>query len=75
MSNKKTIDIQKITNPFEKDILKLLEEKEKYVYGDIIKDLKLSATKGQESILSLIKRGFIKHVDQSSYLKLNVNIK
>lgn len=75
MSDKKTIDIQEITNPFEKDILKLLKEKEKYVYGDIIKDLQLSTTKGQESIISLIKRGFIKHVDKSSYLMLNVNIK
>lgn len=75
MDNKKTIDIQNITNPFEKDILVLLNEKEQYLYGDIIKDLKLSATKGQVSILSLIKRGFIKQVDQSSYLKLNVNVK
>ena len=75
MSNKETVDIKNITNQFEKDILKLLKEKEKYVYGDIIKDLKLSTTKGQESILSLIKRGLIKHVDKSSYLMLNVNIK
>ncbi|WP_319499431.1 hypothetical protein [uncultured Draconibacterium sp.] len=73
--SRETIDIQKISNQFEKDILKLLEEKEKCVYGDIIKDLKLSARKGQELIYSLINKGFVKRVDQSSYLKLNVDIK
>ncbi|HYQ58418.1 MAG TPA: hypothetical protein VEP89_13845 [Draconibacterium sp.] len=75
MNSKKTIDIQKIDNPSEKDILMLLKSKEKYVYGDIIKDLRLSTTKGQKLIYSLIKQGFIKHVDQSSCLKLNVEIK
>nr|WP_319569480.1 hypothetical protein [uncultured Draconibacterium sp.] len=73
--SKETIDIQEISNQFEKDILKLLEEKEKYVYGDIIKDLKLSARRGQKLIYSLINKGFVKRVDQSSYLKLNVDIK
>ncbi|WP_297100015.1 hypothetical protein [uncultured Draconibacterium sp.] len=73
--SRKTIDIQEISNQFEKDILRLLEEKEKYVYGDIIKDLKLSARKGQELIYSLINKGLVKRVDQSSYLKLNVDIK
>lgn len=72
--SRKTINIQEIDNEFEKDILKLLNEKEKCVYGDIIKELKLSAQKGQESIYSLINKGFVKHIDQSSYLKLNVDI-
>ncbi|AHW62047.1 hypothetical protein SAMN05444285_12457 [Draconibacterium orientale] len=72
--SKKTIDIQEISNQFEKDILKLLEEKEEYVYGDIIKDLKLSARKGQVLISSLISKGLVKRVDQTSYLKLNVEI-
>ena len=73
--SKETIDIQEISNQFEKDILKLLEEKEKCVYGDIIKDLKLSARRGQKLIYFLINKGFVKRVDQSSYLKLNVDIK
>ncbi|WP_320113487.1 hypothetical protein [Draconibacterium orientale] len=72
--SRKTIDIQEISNQFEKDILKLLEEKEEYVYGDIIKDLKLSARKGQVLISSLISKGLVKRVDQTSYLKLNVEI-
>nr|WP_321355452.1 hypothetical protein [uncultured Draconibacterium sp.] len=73
--SRRTIDIQEISNQFEQDILKLLDEKEKYVYGDIIKDLKLSARKGQILIHSLINKGLVKRVDQSSYLKLNVDIK
>ncbi|KJF42733.1 MULTISPECIES: hypothetical protein [Draconibacterium] len=73
--SKETIDIQKISNQFEKDILILLNEKEKYVYGDIIKDLKLSARRGQELISSLLNKGLVKRIDQSSYLKLNVDIK
>lgn len=75
MDGKKSIDIQEINNPSEKDILMLLKRKGKYVYGDIIKDLRLPTTKGQKSIYSLIKQGLIKHVNQSSYLKLNVHIK
>jgi len=73
--SKETIDIQKISNQFAKDILILLNEKEKYVYGDIIKDLKLSARRGQELISSLLNKGLVKRIDQSSYLKLNVDIK
>ena len=73
--SKETIGIQKISNQFEKDILILLNEKEKYVYGDIIKDLKLSARRGQELISSLLNKGLVKRIDQSSYLKLNVDIK
>ena len=73
--SRRTIDIQEISNQFEQDILKLLDEKEKYVYGDIIKDLKLSVRKGQILIHSLINKGLVKRVDQSSYLKLNVDIK
>lgn len=73
--SRETIDIQKISNQFEKDILILLNEKEKYVYGDIIKDLKLSARRGQELISSLLNKGLVKRIDQSSYLKLNVDIK
>ncbi|WP_297091416.1 hypothetical protein [uncultured Draconibacterium sp.] len=75
MREQETIEIKKIKNPFEKAILLFLKSNGKYIYGDIIKELKLPTAKGQESIYSLMQKGLIKHVDQSSYLKLNVDIK
>ncbi len=57
------------TNTEEK-VIELLEEKGKYLYGDIIKDLNLSYRKGQEAIFSLISRGLIEHCNKSSKLQL-----
>ncbi|MFV0592159.1 MAG: winged helix-turn-helix transcriptional regulator [Draconibacterium sp.] len=75
MSDKKEVEINKMSNPYEKDILNFLKTNGKCVYGDIIKELKISATKGQEAIFSLINKGFIKHKEKSSYIELNVDLK
>ncbi len=56
----------------EEKVIQLLEEKGKYLYGDIIKDLHLSYTKGQEVIFSLISKGLIEHCKKSSQLQLTV---
>lgn len=75
MIEKKEVDINRVNNPYEKDILSFLDTNGKCIYGEIIKELRISATKGQEAIYSLISKGFIKHKDKSSYIELNVDLK
>lgn len=68
MNNK--ININTVTTE-EKDILALLEEKGKYLYGNIFKELNLSQLKGAEAIASLKAKGYVKNVNKSSYFELN----
>lgn len=68
------VDISKINNPNEKDILIFLNKNGRCIYGDIIKKLKISNVRGQEAISSLLNKGFIRHQDRSSYIELNVEI-
>ena len=75
MKEENKIDIAKIENPYEKDILSFLNKNGRCIYGDIMKELKLSYSKGQEAIYSLLNKGFIKHRDNTSYIELNVQIK
>lgn len=71
----KEFEIKKINNPQEKDILLFLKENGKCIYGDIIKDLKISGRRGQEAIYSLLNKGLVRHKDKTSYIELNVEIK
>ncbi|RIJ47545.1 hypothetical protein D1614_13200 [Maribellus luteus] len=75
MNDKKEVDISRVNNPYEKDVLTFLSRNGKCIYGDIIKELKISASKGQEAIYSLLNKGFIKHQDKTSYIELNVDLK
>jgi predicted transcriptional regulator len=75
MANKKTIELKSVENSIERDILLFLNKKGDTIYGDIIKELKLSTVRGQETIYSLINRGFISHKEKTSKLKLNIEIK
>lgn len=74
MHEQKNIELKKITNKTEQQILHLLNEKEKCHVGEIVKELSLSAIKGQQVIGSLLEKGFIKHPEQSPRLQLNVNL-
>jgi DNA-binding MarR family transcriptional regulator len=75
MTEKETINLQDIQNPSEKDILMLLKKRGKCLYGEIIKELRISGTNGQEAIFSLIKKGLIKRIDKTSFIDLNVEVK
>ncbi len=75
MNSKNEVEIQNINNPFEKEILLFLKRKGKCIYGDIFKELKISGTRGQEAVYSLLTKGFIKHRDKTSYIELNVALK
>jgi len=71
---KNSIRIESIHNEYEQAVLTLLEQKKECVYGDIIKELRISTSLGQQAIYSLIKKGIIRHKLRSSKLELNVNI-
>uniref|UniRef100_UPI0032170D1B hypothetical protein n=1 Tax=uncultured Draconibacterium sp. TaxID=1573823 RepID=UPI0032170D1B len=74
MSQKNKINIKEIENSSEKDILMYLNRKGNCIYGEIIKNLKLPNSRGQEAIYSLLSKGLIKHKDRSSVIELNVEI-
>ncbi len=60
------------TNTEEK-VIELLEVKGNCWYGNIIKDLNLSYSKGQKVIFSLISKGLIKYCNKSSKLQLVID--
>ena len=55
-------------------IINYISEKRQCMYGDVIKNLKLSYIKGQQSIGSLVSRGFLRFVGTTSCLELDRNI-
>jgi predicted transcriptional regulator len=57
----------------EHEILKLINKKEKCLYGDIIKEMKLSYTTGQKVIYSLLHKGKIEFIH--SEIKLTESTK
>jgi RecG-like helicase len=70
-----TIYLNQVKDEDERKVLEFLQQKGRYLYGDIIRELNFSVTRGQEVIFSLISHNMIKHVDKSSYLELNVTLK
>ena len=69
-----TIELSSIENKYEKAVLALLQQKKACIYGDIIKELKISTRMGQQTIYSLISKGIVKHKQRSSKLELNVEV-
>ena len=72
--NDRQIDLEKIKNPVEREILLLIEENQQCLYGEIIRKLELSYTKGQELIFSLLTKGYIKYVEKTPKLELTADI-
>jgi hypothetical protein len=71
----KTVYLDEIENPTERKILNLLNDKGSCLYGDVFKELSISANEGQHMVFSLLSRGLIKFQYHSSKLELNVKIK
>jgi DNA-binding Lrp family transcriptional regulator len=71
----KTVYIQEIDNPKEREILKLLKANGACLYGDIFRQLSISASEGQHIIFSLLSRGLIKYQYRSSNIELNVELR
>jgi transcription initiation factor IIE alpha subunit len=74
MEKMKTVYLEEIKNPKEKEVLKLLNDKGKCLYGNIFKELSISSTEGQHIIFSLLSRGLIKYQYHSSNIELNVRL-
>ena len=75
MDEMKTILLDEIKNPKEKEVLKLLNARGKCLYGNIFKELAISSTEGQHIIFSLLSRGLIKYQYRSSNIELNVKLR
>jgi hypothetical protein len=75
MGEMKTILLDEIKNPKEKEVLKLLNARGKCLYGNIFKELAISSTEGQHIIFSLLSRGLIKYQYRSSNIELNVKLR
>ncbi len=75
MKERSELELENVNNPFEKDILLFLNRNGKCIYGDIIKELKISGRRGQEAIYSLLQKGLVRHKDKTSYIELNVELK
>jgi hypothetical protein len=71
----KTVYLDEIENPKEREILNLLNAKGSCLYGEVFKELSISANEGQHLVFSLLSRGQIKFQYRSSLLELNVRIK
>ncbi len=66
-------NLTKEVSPLEHEVITLIKEKEECRYGDVIKELRLSYSKGQETIYSLVSKGLIQFIGRSSKLKLATN--
>jgi hypothetical protein len=71
----RTVYLEEIENPKEKEILNLLNTKGSCRYGNVFKQLSISANEGQQLVFSLLSKGMIKFQYHSSNLELNVNLK
>lgn len=70
MKGEKSILMSKIEDSLEEDIVLYLKKNGESQYGEIIKELQISASKGQVAIFSLLRKEIIQ-VDKSSVIKLN----
>ena len=57
----------------EKQVLLLLEEKGKCLYGNIFKELKMAHAKGADIVFSLTNKGYIRNAGRSSFYELAIN--
>jgi hypothetical protein len=71
----RTVYLEEIENPKEKEILKLLSAEGSCLYGNVFKQLSISASEGQHLVFSLLSRGLIKFQYHSSNIELNVDLK
>lgn len=75
MEEMRTVYLNEIKNPTEKEVLKLLNARGKCLYGNIFKELAISSREGQHIIFSLLSRGLIKYQYRSSNIELNVRLR
>ncbi|KOH43917.1 hypothetical protein [Sunxiuqinia dokdonensis] len=69
------IELNKIEDSTEKEIIKLLSENEKFMMGDILMKLKLSYQRGHEYLNSLLDKEWVSNTEKAPYYTINVDLK
>jgi len=71
---KEKINLKKVHDNTERDIIMLLKEKDKCLMGDILMNLKLSYRKGHQYLNSLLSKKWISNKENAPYYTLKVEI-
>lgn len=71
---KEKIELEKIENETERDIILLLKEKEKCMMGDILMNLRLSYRRGKQHINSLLSKNWISNKEETPYFTLLIDL-
>ncbi|WP_430809661.1 MULTISPECIES: hypothetical protein [unclassified Carboxylicivirga] len=74
MKEERSIRLETLNNDKEKEILLLMKSKGTCVYGEIIRQTRLSYSKGKELIYSLLNKGYLRYVGRSTKLELAVGV-
>lgn len=74
MSTKTLLKLNELKDPIEREVILYINKNEQCAYGEIIRNLKLSYTKGQEVIGLLVSKGYIKFIGRTSNLELTGSI-
>ncbi len=69
------IELKKIEDNTEREIIKLLSENEKFMMGDILMKLKLSYQRGHEYLNSLLDKEWVSNTEKAPYYTINVDLK
>ena len=69
------IELEKIEDNTEREIIKLLSENEKFMMGDILMKLKLSYQRGHEYLNSLLDKEWVSNTEKAPYYTINVDLK
>ena len=69
---KEKISLERIEDSTERNIILLLQEKDKCMMGDILMNLKLSYQKGLQHINSLLDKNWISNTENAPYFTLKV---
>ncbi len=69
------IELEKIEDNTEREIIKLLSENEKFMMGDILMKLKLSYQRGHEYLNSLLDKEWVSNTEKAPYYTINIDLK
>ena len=72
---KEEIELKQIKSNTEREIIKLLMEKDQYMMGDILMKLKLGYQKGHKHLNKLLEKKWVSNTDKAPYYTLKINIK
>ena len=72
---RKEIELEKIKDNTEREIVKLLSEHDKFMMGDIVMKLKLSYQRGHEYLNLLLDKNWISNTEQPPYYTLKIDLK